>query len=360
NEKKLADTQLQLAKAREEAADRELKAREKVDAALAKLTAENTAIEISMSGTKRDALIADINARFAAEIQQMTRRGELTDATQAEAERKRDQLVQRELADYDRINSTSRASLEQRAEYEKATYEAMAARSSQFSAETVAAQKEKWLSAEDDVRNWRQVQAQEFTKGREDVKKYQSEWDAAFSAMNESVDATLKRVTTLNERLSQSFTTDLPDLKGSALENVISRFHQAGDTSSSQSLERALSILSSMEGNFAPKTNDEFFQFQNDMTLLAQLRKLKGTGAIPGFAGGVENFEGGLAYVHKNEMLVNLPKGTSVIPASRAGGGPTFNVTIMANSQREGQDAGQGFVKYLRSIGQLLPAGVGN
>lgn len=37
---------------------------------------------------------------------------------------------------------------------------------------------------------------------------------------------------------------------------------------------------------------------------------------IPGFKKGVTNFEGGLAYVHQDEMLTNLPKGTDVIKAS--------------------------------------------
>ena len=37
-----------------------------------------------------------------------------------------------------------------------------------------------------------------------------------------------------------------------------------------------------------------------------------GGGAVGNFASGVENFGGGLAYVHANEMLVNLPKGASV------------------------------------------------
>jgi hypothetical protein len=38
---------------------------------------------------------------------------------------------------------------------------------------------------------------------------------------------------------------------------------------------------------------------------------------IPKFAGGVENFGGGLAYVHKGEVLANLPPGTDVIPRNR-------------------------------------------
>ena len=52
----------------------------------------------------------------------------------------------------------------------------------------------------------------------------------------------------------------------------------------------------------------------------------------PKFSSGVTNFQGGLAYVHQGEMLVNLPKGTDVLPAGQsngktANGGNTFNIT---------------------------------
>jgi hypothetical protein len=42
---------------------------------------------------------------------------------------------------------------------------------------------------------------------------------------------------------------------------------------------------------------------------------------MPKFQSGVVNFGGGIAQVHKDELLVNLPAGTSVIPAGRGGGG---------------------------------------
>lgn len=41
--------------------------------------------------------------------------------------------------------------------------------------------------------------------------------------------------------------------------------------------------------------------------------------AVPSFATGVQNFAGGLAMVHKGEALVNMPRGTDVIPASQVG-----------------------------------------
>lgn len=42
-------------------------------------------------------------------------------------------------------------------------------------------------------------------------------------------------------------------------------------------------------------------------------------GKIPGFSSGIENFSGGLAYVHQGEVLTNLAPGTSVIPANKVG-----------------------------------------
>lgn len=58
-------------------------------------------------------------------------------------------------------------------------------------------------------------------------------------------------------------------------------------------------------------------------------------GEIPKFRNGVENFAGGLAFVHKNEALVNLSPGTSVIKASEAdkmgSGGNTYKIDLTVN-----------------------------
>lgn len=64
-------------------------------------------------------------------------------------------------------------------------------------------------------------------------------------------------------------------------------------------------------------------------------------GVIPGLASGVENFGGGLAYVHKGEVLANLPKGTDVIPADKAGGiggGGSLTVNIGTINDRSDAD----------------------
>lgn len=57
---------------------------------------------------------------------------------------------------------------------------------------------------------------------------------------------------------------------------------------------------------------------------------------LPSFSKGVENFGGGLAYVHKGEVLANLPKGTSVIPARdvQAGGGAAPLHVIVTADQK--------------------------
>lgn len=59
-------------------------------------------------------------------------------------------------------------------------------------------------------------------------------------------------------------------------------------------------------------------------------------GKIPGFSSGVENFSGGLAYVHAGEVLTNLAPGTSVIPASKVGamGGAPTRVIVEVNDER--------------------------
>lgn len=49
---------------------------------------------------------------------------------------------------------------------------------------------------------------------------------------------------------------------------------------------------------------------------------------IPKFDTGVTNFQGGLAYVHAGEMLVNLPPGTDVVPKNQ-GGGNTINIGVV-------------------------------
>jgi hypothetical protein len=56
------------------------------------------------------------------------------------------------------------------------------------------------------------------------------------------------------------------------------------------------------------------------------------TGRLPSFARGVENFSGGLAYVHQGEVLANLPRGTDVIPKNVLRGGTKSNAPVTTNN----------------------------
>lgn len=164
---------------------------------------------------------------------------------------------------------------------------------------------------------------------------------------------------TLNDRETQSVSGSIGPLNGFALENVIARFRQPGESDPAAALQRALSTLEGQEGRYNVTDNRSFFDMQHDQLLLAQLRQLKESGNIPGFADGVENFRGGLAYVHKDEMLVNMPRGTSVIPS--AGGGAGINVTVQVNGAligtvRELADmVGAEFMKTIRGQGVRAP-----
>lgn len=129
--------------------------------------------------------------------------------------------------------------------------------------------------------------------------------------------------TTLNDRNAGSITSDVPALTGFALDNVISRFRQAGDQTDDQALQRALAALEAQEGRKRPTDNASFFQLQSDRLLLAQLREM--FFGAPRFAEGVTNFSGGLARVHKDELLVNLPPGTDVIPGGGGGRAAVVN-----------------------------------
>lgn len=85
--------------------------------------------------------------------------------------------------------------------------------------------------------------------------------------------------------------------------------------------------------------------------LNAKLHSLK----IPGFATGVENFSGGLAVVgERGPELVNLPRGSSVIPNNQIGGvgGGTTNVNITFTGPMMGNASEAR--EFARTIGAAL------
>jgi hypothetical protein len=90
--------------------------------------------------------------------------------------------------------------------------------------------------------------------------------------------------------------------------------------------------------------------------------------SVPSFAGGVTNFEGGLAYVHEGEVLAKLPKGSNVIPKNDVGGlGNTFNISVnvgvYSGSDIEMRKLSQTILKSLKDVassqGKSLPQLIG-
>jgi len=73
--------------------------------------------------------------------------------------------------------------------------------------------------------------------------------------------------------------------------------------------------------------------FTTGSTLENQSRLGTAFSPIPGFAGGIENFSGGLAKVHGGEVLANLAPGTSVFPRGQGLGSTVNNTFNLVDSE---------------------------
>ena len=75
---------------------------------------------------------------------------------------------------------------------------------------------------------------------------------------------------------------------------------------------------------------------------------------VPGFAGGVTNFSGGMALVgEQGPELVNLPQGSDVIPHGRGGGGGTINFYLVDNSENLARKTAQLILTSMKRGKQL-------
>ncbi len=130
-----------------------------------------------------------------------------------------------------------------------------------------------------------------------------------------------KKKASQDDLTTKSFTTDIKQLTASQL--AVFRGGSTGDAGIWKELDRR-------ELEYDPdrkaRSYEDLVRMQTEQYLLFQLRmwaagKTRPAGDTPGFASGVTNFAGGIARVHAGETLVNLPRGTDVIPAGRSGGG---------------------------------------
>lgn len=108
-------------------------------------------------------------------------------------------------------------------------------------------------------------------------------------------------------------------------------------------LQRVVDLARSIPGTSGSILNEsQRRQIQNSRT--------------PRFASGVTNFEGGLAYVHKGELLANLPAGTDVIPARTSPSVPNVTVNmrgVRASDLLSGRDVLNMLYKVQNIVGPL-------
>lgn len=118
---------------------------------------------------------------------------------------------------------------------------------------------------------------------------------------------------------------------------------------------------------------DQLYRFQQSTggTSTVSKQNIGGTQTyIPKFATGVENFGGGLAYVHEGEMLMNLSKGTTVVPKkdvqSKMGSTTHNNISVNVNvgmyagmpveKRRIAEELWRELVRSARAQGVSLPS----
>lgn len=87
-------------------------------------------------------------------------------------------------------------------------------------------------------------------------------------------------------------------------------------------------------------------------------KALAGLMAGGSFASGVTNFSGGLAYVHQGELLVNLPKGTDVVPRNKTGEMMRSGDTVVNIGTIEDRQDADYILRYLDRKQQLTSMGL--
>jgi hypothetical protein len=166
-----------------------------------------------------------------------------------------------------------------------------------------------------------------------------------------------------------SFSTTLTDLdtKTSTTASRMSAAAQGVALSWSEAMALVSKGMGTLSGS-VPQGSSWGFSGPGKDTAFKPIPGVYGfAGGLPSFASGVTNFGGGLAKVHRDELLVNLPAGTDVIPApvsSSTGRAMTFSpvVNISAgmgsNPAEIARMVKAALVDAARGMGQRLPMGV--
>jgi hypothetical protein len=360
NEKKMAEAQRQLSDQHLKDLEKERAAQEQNARRFAAIDAETAEIETQITGTKLDQKLAANKRWFDDEVGKLNKLDPLYMQTYDKIAHEFERKNQLEMAGYAEVNANSRSSIEQRADFELRTLEYMQSRTGEFSAAQIALQRETWLQATDAVHNWQSAGESAF-----DALMKKSDDLAAKQRQHEQEEAAAAKAKAEREK---PISMSIQGFTKTQLENEINSAQQTYDPghthSGEYSLWKQLDYLEGREGTYAPKSDLEYMQMIGEQIELSQLRQwASGRQRPPKFDGGVENFSGGLAYVHKDELLVNMPKGTSVIPAGRSGGmvfAPVINVNAgLGDRMTIGQAIKDVLVAEFKSYGYRGPVPFG-
>jgi hypothetical protein len=302
-------------------------AREKTEKATArmvettsKLWNEHAALLVARTGTTTDIQIAEVK-RWADNVEAEAIRSGMVTAEFYEAlEALSREKIAAIMVDQTALRDHSRLKLDETAERARATYEAMLARSGEFSIGTIEEFRKTAEAAELAAAGW------------------SSSFGSAFSELGDEAEVASTRMSAAAASVSLSWNQAMDLVRqgqGTMSGTIAGSWGWSGPEGGS---------YNRLGGNPTAGPNMNY----------------------PGFASGVENFKGGLAYVHKDEMLVNMPAGTDVIPAISASGRSqsvtnVFNVSVSAGVGGSSADLARmikiALVDAARDMGRRLPSG---
>ena len=260
------------------------------------------------NGTASEIIKQQNHDVYLAKIADMEKAGTLTEATRAKALAFEDAANQHDLVNQRTLHTGKLQDLQDEAAMERRTYEEMIAHADQYTRGALQAQLDKVRELEFAAT----AQGRAMADGQERA-----------ADKTDDLNAKLEREIELAGRLAKnaqefggSFDVTAGNLKASV----------GGLMAQSTGGKTADAI--NAYGGLAEGLAEEGYSFEEIMAIIRGGRKGKPVGPrIPGFVGGVEDFGGGAAIVgERGPELLQLPRGSNVIPFGRAGGGSSIVV----------------------------------
>ena len=276
-----------------------------------KLQAEYSAMLVEQGGTDLQVRIAHIEEWAAVEVAKL-KEGDANwqahyDQIQANAAKMRDGVM----LNWDDIGDNSRQQLEDTRDTALREYEYVSSATGQFSAATIAKYRETYFAARDAAMDWRSAGV------------------AANDAVGASVDVVTDKYRTLSGELISMEERSKRQLQGGSSDITAGNLFSVGAAHGMSEAE----MLKMAKRGFSFQEMLQAFRAGMVDTWVPQGPR------IPGFMDGVTNFGGGLARVHQDELLVNLPAGTSVIPRGGSAAGSVINQYNTINVNATAEDA---------------------